>query len=418
MLLSACASTRDKGPELSSSTGSLTYATVYSARLQELNQRYSEGSTFAATVSTSFADYPGRLSKTDWTEVQGIYKEADEAGRSLQVAEGIRTHGKIAAFVEETQGDIAWRVANHVNNSAQKGGCNCDYDAKGAVGWALKDATAKALEERLWSVNEGHRLVEEREELVGKKNVKTLHEQVQELTETSFFVFIDLVEMRMEMQRRVDEARDVTSTLEDAIADEKKVLNSDAPKARKKAAEGRITELEDAKAPIEESAAQGKMNLEGADEKIAAAQKQYKEAFEALMDAVEQKAKEEPSGAKVTAEHVEQALPLWSARHHPAGLCCSASSRTIADHRFTAASRTDRGGRARHTCPHRSAASPGHGRQRRANDPQRNLGGAVEGGHRAGAPHRQIVGGCRLRVGPRGSVVGPGGAGSLVWERG
>lgn len=287
--LGACASTQNRGPELASATESLAYASVYAAQLQEMNERFSEGTTFASTVASGFKDYPAELAKTDWDQVTEVYRQADEAGRSVQGAEGIRAHEAIARFVDDSQGDVAWKVGAHVNNAMQKAGCSCDYDARGAAKWALKDATTRELDKQLWSSNEGHRLVEERAEILGKKNVKILHRQVQEISETGFFVFVDLVEMRTEMTRMADEANDVNDTLAEAIKAEQKILDSDASKARKRAAKARSAELEDARTPIEATAAQTRALLDGADDHISNAQRDYRQAFGALLDETEAK---------------------------------------------------------------------------------------------------------------------------------
>lgn len=288
LLVAACAGNQGVVAETISPAGSEAYAEEYPERLTSTRQQYEEGSTEAQEEANSLPAYPDDLADPDWVVVHDVYTEADQAGRSQAVVEALRDARRVKAFHEEAERDLSRRLIIHVNGMMKNRGTDCDYPAGPALGRVLGDAVDEALDDRYRELNEAHRLLEEREEELGDDNVSALEEQVDRITGTSFFVYVDAPTLRDELNRMIEDGERVSETLDEAIAAERaKAADPDASRGEQQAAEERIEELQAAQEPIEGLIHNAEVTREGIDDQITQLREAYEAALQQLLDDVE-----------------------------------------------------------------------------------------------------------------------------------
>jgi len=249
--IAGCAGDQSTAPQTTPSSSSVGYALEWPARLDTISGRYRDGASQARTDAKTLPSYPNDLSEPDPALVRDIYTLADEAGRSHAVVEFLRSSQQIEDFVNEHEKGLAWRIGGHVNAALKRSGCACEYETGPATMAAIKGAVENQLDERRHELNEAHRLLEHREADLNKRDVQTLEGQIDTITKTSYFVYVESVDLMNEIDRLLGELDDVRDTLDKAIAAERRAANDpDATKAQSKAAGERLEALEAAKAPL------------------------------------------------------------------------------------------------------------------------------------------------------------------------
>ena len=209
----------------------------------------------------------------------------------------MRQSGYISAFIESNDGAFAQRIGSHVNAqiSKESGSAVEDFDSRPFVRWALKDSASKLIEKRYQELNEAHRFVDMYSDTLGKKNLKDLGLQADTITEASFIVYIALIDLRHQIQARMEEADDVKNTLDNEIEGLQLVASDpDGTKEAKAAANKRIAELLKIKAPIDAHIEKAQALGEQFEQKLETIQNAYQEAFDKLIASVEQKERETP----------------------------------------------------------------------------------------------------------------------------
>jgi len=297
VFVSACTKTDQTGPTIYSSASSLSYATEYPSRLEALNQKFVDSSAKARSDWESFEGFVSELKQPRWDQVKTVYQQADAAGRSDAIVQWMRQSGYITAFIESNDGAFAQRIGSHVNAQINKesGPAVDDFDSRPFVRWALKDSTSKLIEKRYQELNEAHRFVDMYSDTLGKKNLKDLGQQADTITEASFIVYIALIDLRHQMQARMEEADDVKNTLDNEIEGLQLVANDpDGTKEAKAAANKRIAELLKIKAPIDAHIEKAQALGEQFEQRLETIQNAYQEAFDKLIASVEQKERETP----------------------------------------------------------------------------------------------------------------------------
>ncbi|MFH1268144.1 MAG: hypothetical protein ABIK89_20690, partial [Planctomycetota bacterium] len=292
VLISACTKSHQTGPTIYSSASSLSYAAEYSSRLQALNKKFLEASAKARTNWEQFSGFAGELTGPRWDQVKVVYEKADQAGRSEAVVEWMRQSDHVTGFIDANEGVLSQRMGAYVNAQIKKEEKPAaeDFDSRPAVRWALKDATSKVIHDRYRELNEAHRLLAAHGDSLGKKDVKTLEKQVDTITEVSFIVYVVLLDLKQQLQAKVEEGDEVKGTLDNEI--KRLQLVAEAPESSKEdkaAAREGMAELLKVKAPIDADAQKSRQVLDDFEERLEQFQKQYQGTFKKLIDVVEQK---------------------------------------------------------------------------------------------------------------------------------
>lgn len=251
LAIAGCAGDQSTAPQTTPSSSSVGYALEWPERLDSIDERYREGSKQSRSDAKTLPSYPSDLSEPDPALARDLYTLADEAGRSHAVVEHLRSSQRIQAFVEDHEKGMAWRIGGHVNAALKQDGCACEYKVGPATMNAIKGAVEDQLDDRYRELNEAHRLLELRGDELNKRDVQTVEDQIDTITKASFFVYIDSIDLMLEIDRLLAELDDVRQTIDSAIAEERRAANDpDASKAQTKAATRRLEALEAAKAPL------------------------------------------------------------------------------------------------------------------------------------------------------------------------
>ncbi|WP_437629565.1 hypothetical protein [Sorangium sp. So ce854] len=269
-------------PEIASSAPQSGYAERYPAELQATASSFSEREDIAKRTTEQFKGYPDQLKKPDWKAVIDVIEQADAAGRGYDYVERVRAVDGAVAFFNENRDDLTRKVSGAAQYVVKQKGC--DVDVTGATSHALEDGVERQLEKYVRDRNEAHRRLERHRASLGKENVAALEKQADAVSFTSYLVHIDMVEHKVRLRRMLEEMEAVKASIDEAVAVEREFQASDErTDEEKKASDARIDELGRSKAMLDASVTQAKQIDETMDERIAAAQKSYREAMDALL---------------------------------------------------------------------------------------------------------------------------------------
>lgn len=268
-------------PEIASSASQSGYAERYPAELQATATSLSDREDIAKRTADQFQGYPDQLKEPDWKVVVDVIEQADAAGRSYDYVERVRAVDGAVAFFNDNKEDLTRKVSGAAQYVVKQKGC--DVDVTGATSHALEEGVERQLEKYVRDRNEAHRRIDRHRVSLGKENAAALEKQADAVSFTSYLVHIDMVEHKLRLRRMLEEIEAIKASIDEAIAAERAFQSSGKrTDEERKASDARIEELGRSKAILDSSATQAKQIDEAMDERIAAAQKTYREAFDAL----------------------------------------------------------------------------------------------------------------------------------------
>ncbi|WP_433926180.1 hypothetical protein AB3662_24960 [Sorangium cellulosum] len=276
-------------PEIASSASQSGYAERYPAELQATATSLSDREDIAKRTADQFQGYPDQLKEPDWKVVVDVIEQADAAGRSYDYVERVRAVDGAVAFFNDNKEDLTRKVSGAAQYVVKQKGC--DVDVTGATSHALEEGVERQLEKYVRDRNEAHRRIDRHRASLGKENAAALEKQADAVSFTSYLVHIDMVEHKLRLRRMLEEIEAIKASIDEAVAAERAFQSSGKrTDEEKKASDARIAELGRSKAMLDSSATQAKQIDETMDERIAAAQKSYREAFNALRAALRKNA--------------------------------------------------------------------------------------------------------------------------------
>jgi hypothetical protein len=224
-------------------------------------------------------------------------KKADEAGKGADYAAGMGESQAVRTFYTEEKDTIRQKVGGSAEHAAKEK--QCDVELYGPIGGALDRSVEQQLEERLHERSVAHRYIEDNQDAIGKPNVEKLEKQADQIALTSYIVNVRLPSTQREIEARLADASDVKTTLERTQEESKAVLdNPNASKNAKELAQKRADAARSAHASIDSEVEQAKKLGEELEQRTKAAQDQYTKARDALIEAIDAKAKAQPAVAK------------------------------------------------------------------------------------------------------------------------
>lgn len=300
LLALACEGSNDdkRPPETPHNTDHAVYATEYPERVEQVTKDIDEDKAKAAEACGKYQTYPDQIKEpTDYEKVGAVVEASDQSGRSGEYAERARQNRQFQRMLDENDGELGKSVSGAVHGAAQTDGCPNPGNVSGAASGGMKRGVEKRSEARLREVNEGHRLIKRNRKKLGKPNVPALEKQADEIAEASYIAYVELPELKYELERLIEENERVKDTLEKEIEEEKKQAKEYDDAEDKKESEERIKDLEEAKQKLEsqqEQLKQREEQLEQLEQEIQKVQEDCDKAMKDLKDELDDRAGKAP----------------------------------------------------------------------------------------------------------------------------
>ncbi|HEY4104019.1 MAG TPA: hypothetical protein VGM44_09010 [Polyangiaceae bacterium] len=272
-------------PAFASSANEASYAERYPANLLAARTEYANDEAKAREIFGGFQNYPGQLNAPDGQQVLGVVQRADAAGKSAAYAQQARENQDVSRFFTDEKDTLNQKVGGAAQYAAKQKECSADV-ASPAIG-ALDHGVDKALEERLRGHDEAHRYIEDHQDALGKPNLEKLQKQADDISLASYLVHVRVKELKLELQRMVDDASDVKKTLGRDDTEARSVIaDPAASKAAKATAQTRATAAEGASSNIDSEVDQAKRAVADMDARSQQLEKDYNAALTALEQAL------------------------------------------------------------------------------------------------------------------------------------
>src|SRR5689334_19141123 len=124
LLTGACA---QKQPALyASPADQAAYAERYPTALNGARTRYGEDEKNLGTVTSEFKKYPDQLSKPDWTVVSAVIEDADQAGKSGDLAAGMAEADAVRGFYAGERDKLRQKVGGSAEHAAKEKQCDVE----------------------------------------------------------------------------------------------------------------------------------------------------------------------------------------------------------------------------------------------------------------------------------------------------
>jgi hypothetical protein len=275
-------------PLTASSADQGSYALHYADSLASSRAELATIEKQMDSAQTDFAKYPDALSNPSWPDVLAVYDAADEAGKTAAYVEELERARAVTQFYVEEKDELNRRVGGAAQYAVKQK--ECDVEITGTTSYALSKAFEERVRDRLRDHSEAYLYIHEHEDALVKKNLPKLEDQSDGIAQTSYLVYVRLVEIRDRMARQATEASDVEKTLQ-KVADEAHTAAADP----KLSAARRTHETERerlalaAKQRVEPEAAEAKKIGEEMEKRIDAVQDKYEAAFSALRKDVQKR---------------------------------------------------------------------------------------------------------------------------------
>jgi hypothetical protein len=291
-LLTSLACSKEPPPLTSPSGEHPGYAEQYPARLNTLRTRFAADEAKAKAALPELLPAAEKLGTADPATLQQLYELADAEGKSSAYASQALEAETVSRFWDEEKQPLHQKIAGAVVYSGKQKDCACADELGGVAAGASDRAVEKQLQERQERLGEVHRFVEEHEEALGKPNVDAAEKQANGIALLSHIVHVRLELYRRELEGSLSESSEVASTLERVQRESDETLaDAKASKPKKALAEKRKASAAAARAALDAEVEQSKRALEDMQQREKQLVADYDKAFEALIDALEQKAK-------------------------------------------------------------------------------------------------------------------------------
>jgi hypothetical protein len=297
VLIAACTSSSEKGPEFPSSANRTSYAVRYNDDLTASVKAFGDAQERQKTLTKGFGAHVEELKKTDWDKVKVIVDDSDGAGKSADYASTRAETEAVRHFWDDEKNDITSKVVGNAQHVNKQAGCNAEVG--GAVSFALNDAVTKQLQKRLRARNEAFLVMERYKTALGPQNVATLEKLADEVSEASYDVHVAMIVERNKIKHIATDKDEVKKTLDRFIQEENAYqAEPGRTEPEKKASSERVAAATKNKESIDGVAAQAESLTKEADKAIDASTKEYNDALTALRAKVEEKKKAEAPADK------------------------------------------------------------------------------------------------------------------------
>jgi hypothetical protein len=281
-------------PVASPSGDQPAYAEAYPTRIATLRTGFAADEAKIQAALPELQPAADKLNSSDPATLAKLFELADEEGRSSAYANSALESETVARFWDEEKQPLHQKIGGAVSYAGKQKECSkeCSDDLGGVAAGASDRAVEKQLEERQERLGEVHRFIEDHEDELGKPNLDNADKQAQAIAKLSHLVHVRLELYRRELESELNEASDVRSTLERTQKESDAVLQDEKASKNKRAlAEKRKASAATARATLDGEVEQAKKALAEMEEREKKAKADYDKAFDALIDSLEEKAK-------------------------------------------------------------------------------------------------------------------------------
>jgi hypothetical protein len=293
-LLTSLACSKQPPPLTAPSGEQPSYAEQYPRRLNTLRTRFAADEAKVQAALPQLEPAAQKLGNADPTTVKHLFELADAEGKSSAYADQALEAETVTRFWDEEKQPLHQKIGGAVSYAGKQKECSkeCGDDLGGVAAGAADRAVEKQLEERQQRLGEVHRFVEEHEDELGKPNLDAAEKQANALAGLSHLTHVRLELYRRELEGSLAEASNVRSTLERTEQDSNAVLaDTKASKSRHALAEKRKASAVAARAALDGEVEQGKAALKDMEQREKKLVADYTQAFAALIDGLEKRAK-------------------------------------------------------------------------------------------------------------------------------
>ncbi len=296
-LLAAAACTQKQPALYASPADQPAYAERYPTALGNARSGYAADEQQAHAQAVEFAKFPDALDKPSWAVVEDVVKTADHAGKSGDLASSMGQAEAVRTFYAGAKVPIHQKVAGSVDYAAKEK--QCEAELGGTAAGAVDRAIDQELDDSVRDHNPAIRKIEDNQDAIGKQNVDKLMKQVDQITIASYLVHVRMPQTKRNIDAALADASEVKQTLEEEQKRAEAVLaDASASRAAKSTAEKRKTAAFNGLATLDSEVTAAKALSDEMDKRTPAAQKDYQQAFDALVKAIEEKAKAQAATAK------------------------------------------------------------------------------------------------------------------------
>lgn len=215
-LVGACAQ-EQRGPQVASSRDNPAYAVNYSSQLNELRTRIEGQRQVAGDSVKRMEQFAIQVGPSDPELVAELYQTADYEGRSEAYAARQSDEMVIRSFFTAEERPLTQRIAANTEYAAKQKQCEVSlYDASAR---GLQRGLDDQLEERRRETSAAQQTVVQKKAQLGQKAVSVLPDQLDEISLTSYIVYIGLEQDEIALAKRAEQIAAIRSTLEDHRAE-------------------------------------------------------------------------------------------------------------------------------------------------------------------------------------------------------
>ena len=279
--------------KVASSAESTVYALYYPEDVKTATATLTADKAEAARLTTEIQGTQLKQGASAETIAQ-VIDRADEAGRSEAMVFARGESTAVRGFFEDERGPLSARVAGAAQQKFADAQCQ-NTEVDGAVSYALRDGVDKQLEKRLRARNDAYLVIEHSKASLPNGSVPSLQKLADDVAWGSYLVHIALREDKRRIERMLTERKQIQSTLERSIEEERAFRDKARNDAERKAADARLDALTTSLATLDGSTTAAEAELKELDPQIDKAQKDFESAIASLKEQAEKAEKAQKS---------------------------------------------------------------------------------------------------------------------------
>lgn len=210
--VSVACSNQTQEPKVASSHENPAYAVSYASELRDNVIRIDEQRQAVAGSIKDMPQFAVQVGPSDPELVASLYKEADEEGRSEAYASRADDERVITTFFKEEEDKLVQRVA--ANNEYAAKQKQCEVNLSDASRRGLQRGLQDQLKDRRRATSAAQAKVQQKKTQLGNKAVQLLPDQLDQISLTSYLVYVALESDEQLLAKRVEGIESIRSTLE------------------------------------------------------------------------------------------------------------------------------------------------------------------------------------------------------------